>query len=85
MTHYVSESISKGELSDSKAKEVLMMKHTDSGDTKRRELRHRAWIEKARRRLKMRRFSSPSFALLLIFGVLFAGSMFLFENVPHDD
>jgi hypothetical protein len=81
MTHYVSESISKGELSDSKAKEVLMMKSTSTGEAKRRELRHGEWIEKARLRLKMRRFSSPSFALLLIFGVLFAGSIFLFENV----
>ena len=81
MTHYVSESISKGELSDSKAKEVLMMKSTDTGKATRRELRHGEWIEKARRRLKMRRFSSASFALLLIFGVLFAGSVFLFENV----
>ena len=81
MTHYINESITKGELSDSKAKEVLMMKSTNTGKAKRRELRHGAWIERARQRLKMRRFSSPSFALLLIFGVLFVGSVFLFENV----
>jgi len=81
MTHYINESITKGELSDSKAKEVLMMKSTNTGKAKRRELRHGAWIERARQRLKMRRFSSPTFALLLIFGVLFVGSVFLFENV----
>ena len=81
MTHYVNESMTKGELSDSKAKDVLMMKSTDTGTAKRRELRHGEWIERARQKLKMRRFSSPSFALLLMFGTLFVGSVFLFENV----
>jgi len=81
MTHYVNESISKGELSDFRAKEVLTMRSDDARGGKARELRHGEWIIKARQRLKMRRFSSPSFALLLIFGVLFVGSVFLFENV----
>lgn len=81
MTHYVSESISKGELSESRAKEVLMKKSDDTGGGQRRELRHGAWILKARQKMKMRRFSSPSFALLLIFALLFVGSVFLFENV----
>lgn len=81
MTQYVNESISKGELLDSRAKEVLMTKSDDTEGRKRRELRHGEWILKARRKLKMRRFSSPSFALLLIFGVLFVGSVYLFENV----
>ena len=81
MTHYVSESISKGELSDSRAKEVLMMRAKNTEGARSRELRHGEWIDRAREKLKMRRFSSPSFALLLIFGLLFAGSVFLFENV----
>lgn len=79
MTHYVNESISKGELSDARAKEALTMR-PDKG-VKRRELKHGEWIVKARKSLKMRRFSSPSFGLLLIFGTLFAGSVFLFENI----
>jgi hypothetical protein len=81
MTQYVNESISKGERSDTRAKEVLMMRSDDTGGAKPRELRHGEWIDKARKRLKMKRFSSPSFALLLIFAVLFVGSVFLFENV----
>ncbi len=81
MNQYVKESISKGEISDSRAKEVLKMKGANNEGAERRELRHGAWIAHAREKLKMRRFSSPSFALLLIFGVLFAGSIFLFENL----
>lgn len=81
MTHYVNESISKGELSDSRAKEVLMMRGEGTGGETSRELRHGEWIEKARQKLKMRRFSSPSFALLLIFSLLFVGSVFLFESI----
>jgi len=81
MTHYVNESISKGELSDSRAKEVLTMRSDGARGAKPRELRHGEWIDKARKSLKMRRFNSPSFGLLLIFGVLFVGSVFLFENV----
>jgi hypothetical protein len=81
MSHYVSESISKGELSDSRAKEVLMMRTKNTKGAGSRELRHGEWIDHARQKLKMRRFSSPTFALLLIFGLLFAGSVFLFDNV----
>ena len=81
MSEYVKESISKGEVSDSRAKEVLMMKSTTTQGAGRRELRHGEWIAHARQKLKMRRFSSPAFALLLIFAVLFMGSVFLFENV----
>jgi hypothetical protein len=81
MSEYVKESISKGEISDSRAKEVLMMKSATTQGAGRRELRHGEWIAHAREKLKMRRFSSPAFALLLIFAVLFIGSVFLFENV----
>lgn len=81
MTQYVRESISKGELSDTKAKEVLMMKGDNGTGSESKELRHGAWIAHAREKLKMRRFSSPVFALLLIFAILFVGSVFLFENV----
>lgn len=77
MSHYVKESISKGESSDAKAKSVL----TTRTQQKHRELKHGEWISRARQGLKMRRFSSPSFGLLLIFAVLFAGSVFLFENI----
>lgn len=81
MSHYVNESISKGERSDSRAKEILMRGSDGAERAEPRELRHGEWIDKARRKFKMRRFSSPSFALLLIFAVLFIGSVFLFENV----
>jgi hypothetical protein len=81
MSQYISESISKGELSDARAKEALMMRTKNAEGERARELRHGEWIDHARQKLKMRRFSSPSFALLLIFGLLFAGSIFLFENV----
>ena len=74
MSHYISESISKGELSDARAKEALMMRTKNAEGERARELRHGEWIDHARQKLKMRRFSSPTFALLLIFGLLFAGS-----------
>ena len=53
MTHYVNESISKGELSDAKAKEVLMMKSTNTREENGRELRHGMWFEKARLKLNL--------------------------------
>jgi hypothetical protein len=81
MNGYVKESISKRELSESRARKALNLQGGQEHASTRRELRHGAWIAKARRSLKMRRFSSPVFALLLIFTVLFVGSVFVFENV----
>jgi hypothetical protein len=80
MSGYVKKSIQKGQVAESRAGDVL----TDFGADGRRdepELRHGEWIHKARASLKMRRFSNPAFALVLVFGVLFAGSIYLFENL----
>jgi len=76
MSEYVNSSISKGEQTNTTVSDVL----TASG-AKQTELIHGAWIKRARAKLKMRRIRTPLFALLLIFSILFAGSVFLFENM----
>lgn len=81
MTEYVKESISKGELSDTKAKDVLFKSDTSSNSHPHAELRHGEWITRARSKVKSTLFTSPVFALLLIFAILFAGSVYLFENM----
>ena len=79
MSEYVAESMMKGAQLGNKSAKVL----TKAGEkaTPHRELRHGEWIMHARRRLKHRRFSSPLFALLAVFVLLFAGSMYLFEHM----
>jgi len=77
MSEYVKESISKGRNADSTVHDVLISPPGPSNS----ELSHGAWIKEARAKLKMRRISTPLFALLLVFGTLFAGSVFLFENL----
>jgi len=77
MSEYVKESISKSERAESVVRDALT---TPSGPAH-SELAHGAWIKEARGKLKMRRISTPLFALLLIFITLFAGSVFLFENM----
>ena len=81
MTEYVKESISKGERSDAKAKDVLIKSETHSDYRSQTELRHGEWIDRARKKLKSNMFSSPIFALLLIVAILFSGSIYLFENM----
>jgi len=80
MSGYVKDSIKKGQVAESTAGGVL----TDLGADGRRirsELRHGEWIVRARASLKMRRFGNSSFVLVAVFGVLFIGSIYLFENL----
>jgi len=77
MSEYVKESISKGRHADSTVRDVLISPAGPAHS----ELSHGAWIKEARAKLKMRRISTPLFALLLVFVTLFAGSVFLFENM----
>jgi hypothetical protein len=81
MTEYIKESISKGEQSDAKAKDVLIKGETQSNSRSQSELRHGEWIVRARKKLKANMFANPIFALLLIFAILFSGSIYLFENM----
>lgn len=81
MTEYVKKSLSKGEQTDVRAQDVLMQGGRNSRSEWHAELRHGEWIEQARKSLKSNMFSNPTFALLLIFIVLFAGSVYLFENM----
>jgi hypothetical protein len=78
MSEYVKDTISKGERAGDAASEIL----TPPGDTgSSAELRHGEWIAEAREGLKLGMFSNARFALLLVFMVLYVGSMFLFENM----
>ena len=45
------------------------------------ELTHGEWIMRAKGKVKRRTFAHPSFGLLVVFAVLFAGSLYLFENM----
>ncbi len=81
MSEYVKESLSKGERSDTTANDVLIRSEAVRGETGGAPLRHGDWIHDARKGLKSNIFSNPTFALLLIFFILFAGSTYLFENM----
>jgi len=78
MTEYVSESISKEGVADSAASEILT-RETERDPSA--ELRHGEWIESARKTLVHRRFGNPLFGLLIVFLVLYGGSVYLFENM----
>ena len=78
MNEYVQESLSKSERSDNAAADVLVGK---DGRGPKTELRHGDWIQDASKKLKSNMFANPTFALLLVFLVLFSGSIFLFENM----
>ena len=77
MTEYIKSSISKEAQANSTAAEALVK----APMKKPIELSHGAWIRKARGELKMRRMRTPLFSLLLVFFVLFIGSIFLFESM----
>lgn len=81
MSDYVGESISKGARTETRTNDVLKVQKPATGTGARVELRHGDWIVKARSKMKRRMFGTPVFALLLVFVALFAGSMFLFENM----
>ncbi|MHC4989473.1 MAG: hypothetical protein ACYTGC_00700 [Planctomycetota bacterium] len=76
MSEYVARSISESQAQDTKAQEMLTKRQAPTT-----ELKHGAWIEHARAGMKGRRFSTPLLLLVIVFVVLFAGSIFLFENM----
>jgi hypothetical protein len=77
MSDYIEEGLSKGQQAESTAQAVLAQREkNDAG-----ELRHGAWIAKARSKLRLNPFTNAKFALLAVFLVLFIGSIFLFENM----
>lgn len=78
MTEYVKESLSKSEEADARAADVLTRPELARSHT---ELRHGDWIHEARKKLKSNMFTNASFGLLIIFLILFSGSIYLFENM----
>lgn len=77
MSDYIDEGLSKGQQAESTTQSVLTRRRDlDDG-----ELRHGAWIEDARKKLHLNPFANARFALLVVFVVLFVGSVFLFENM----
>jgi hypothetical protein len=78
VSNYIKKSIDKGQLSESRADVALHPEHRAKGV----ELRHGDWIKQAGDSLKSNRFTSPLFALVIVFAILFAGSVYLFENLP---
>lgn len=81
MSDYIKGSISKGAQSESASEDTLIRQGARSGNSNHVELRHGAWIQTARSKLKVNRFKSPLFAFLIIFILLFAGSAYLFESI----
>jgi len=79
MGEYVEEGISKTEVAEAKTSEVLTGRAKIGPEGG--ELRHGAWIDRARTKLRLNPFGNATFALLIIFLVLFLGSIFLFENM----
>ena len=77
MSDYVEEGISKSELADSRASEAL--RGREPGEAA--ELRHGEWIETARSKMKLNPFGNSTFGLLVVFAILYVGSIFLFENM----
>ena len=77
MGDYVEGGLSKGQQAESAAQAVLTKRDDHSG----RGLRHGEWISSARRKLRLNPFSNAKFALLIVFSILFVGSIFLFENM----
>jgi hypothetical protein len=78
VTNYVKKSIDKGTATESRAEAALRPERHRTAV----ELRHGDWIKKAQADLNSKRFTSPLFALVMIFGFLFGGSIYLFENLP---
>ena len=77
MSDYIEEGLSKGQQAESTTQAVLAQREKND----RGELRHGAWIAKARSKLHLNPFTNAKFALLAVFLVLFIGSIFLFENM----
>ena len=80
MSGYVEQSISKGDKIESAATGVLALDESGRRAHK-MELTHGEWITRAKGKAKRRTFAHPSFGLLVVFAILFAGSVYLFENM----
>ena len=78
MTEYVAESLTKSEQSESAVQEALKGAGRGRGGE---HLTHGAWINRERAQLKKKRFSTPVFALLFVFFLLYVGSLYLFESM----
>jgi hypothetical protein len=76
MSEYVTKSISESQAKGRETERMLTKRPPPKG-----ELRHGAWIEEARAGMKLRRFNTPILLLVVVFFVLFAGSIYLFENM----
>ncbi len=76
MSKYVKESLTKGQRANNAASDVLT-----EFPAKDVELRHGSWLAEASRSVKSKRFSSPLFALVIVFAMLFGASLFLFESI----
>jgi hypothetical protein len=82
VSEYIKDSISKSELSDETAQSVLLQHEAQAKGLSDSPLKHGEWLNKARKDLKSNMFATPAFTLLLIFIVLFAGTIYLFEQMP---
>jgi hypothetical protein len=82
VSDYIKESISKEELSDAVATDALLKREAGDGGSSHAKLKHGEWLHKARKELKSNIFATPAFALLVIFALLFAGTIYLFEQMP---
>jgi hypothetical protein len=78
MVNYVKKSIEKGKAAEFRTESALSAERHHHAP----ELRHGDWIRQAKAELKSKRFTSPLFALVVIFAALFGGSIYLFENLP---
>ena len=76
MSKYIKQSLSMERDADAAASDVLT-----EFPAKHIELRHGDWLTEAGRSVKSKRFSSPLFALVIVFGALFVASLFLFEAI----
>jgi hypothetical protein len=77
MGDYVDEGLSKSQQASTNVSAALASR--DAGGD--HELRHGAWIQKARAQLRVNPFGNAKFALLAVFLVLYLGSVFLFESM----
>lgn len=82
MNEYVKQSISKGEQSDETAADVLLSHEARAESGQHAALKHGEWLHQARQELKSNMFTTPAFALLVIFILLFAGTIYLLEQMP---
>lgn len=82
MSDYIKESLSKGERLDAEATDTLLNHEAHPGGLAQTQLKHGEWLKDARKDLKSNMFATPSFALLVIFMLLFTGTIYLFEQMP---